>query len=321
MGMGLTFICLDSNTPQSFRKVDKNRPKRRYPLVIQQSLRGALMSSDILSLIDFEGTFQANGYFPSKILGTDFTKHQNEFLKLIESVDKDATAVKAGYSQSVTNLISDQFAQYLTRISEPLLQKGYVKKILPFPRIIDINCSYSFYNEEAVKNPTHAHLWHRDLDDIGPQLKIFIPLTDCSELNGQFSCISHKYANFADNLLDSELIDAKISEEYRATDSKFRLTDKTIRSNVPSSLILDFASRIGDVLLIDTNSTYHKGGLVLQRDEYRVMVQVTLGSITHSWYKPKNISEKVVRRVVKLYRKYFGKYTKIYNNRKITVLK
>ena len=279
------------------------------------------MSSDILSLTAFESTFLANGYFPSKILGDDFTTYQNEFLKLIESVAKDATSVKAGYSQSVTHLISAQFAQYLTRISEPLLQMGYVKRILPFPRIIDINCSYSFYNEEAVNNPTHAHLWHRDLDDIGPQLKIFIPLTNCSELNGQFSCISHKYANFGDNLLDSDLIDAKISEEYRATDPKFRLTDKTIRSNVPSNLILDFSSKIGDVLLIDTNSTYHKGGLVLEKNEYRVMVQVTLGSITHSWYKPKNISEKLLRRIVKIYRQKFGKFTKIYNNRKTTVLK
>jgi hypothetical protein len=279
------------------------------------------VSSDILSLIEFEGTFLANGYFPSKILGNNFATHQNEFLKLVESVDKDATAVKAGYSQSVTHLISEQFAQYLIAISEPLLQTGYVKRILPFPRIIDINCSYSFYNEEAVKNPTHAHLWHRDLDDIGPQLKIFIPLTNCSELNGQFSCISHKYANFGDNLLDSELIDAKISEDYRASDPKFRLTDKTIRSNVPSDLILDFSSRIGDVLLIDTNSTYHKGGLVLEKDEYRVMVQVTLGSITHSWYKPKNISERLLRKVVKIYRHYFGKYAKIYKNRKTTVLK
>jgi len=279
------------------------------------------MSRDILKLTDFESEFLANGYFASKILGNEFITYQSQFLELIESVDKDATAVKAGYSQSVTHLITDQFAQYLTSISEPLLQIKLVRQILPFPRIIDINCSYSFYNEEAVNNPTHAHLWHRDLDDIGPQLKIFIPLTNCSESNGQFSCISNKYANFEDNLLDSDLIDVKISEEYRATDSKSRLTDKTIRSNVPSNLILDFSSKIGEVLLIDTNSTYHKGGLVLAKNECRVMVQVTLGSITHSWYQPKNGSQKLLKAVVIKYRRRFGKFTKIYNNRKTTVLK
>lgn len=279
------------------------------------------MSRDSIDLKDFQNEFIANGYFASRIIGTEFSTHQTDFIKLIESVDKDAAAVKAGYSQNVTHLISTQFAQYLTSIAKPLLQMGFVKAILPFPKIIDINCSYSFYNKEAVTNPTHAHLWHRDLDDIGPQLKIFIPLTKCSELNGRFSCISHKYADFGDKLLDSSLINAEISEEYRATDHKFRLTDKTIRSNVPSNLIFDFSSEIGEVLLIDTNSTYHKGGLVLEESEYRVMVQVTLGSITHSWYKPNNFSQQLLRKIVKKYRRKFGKFTKIYNNRTTNVLK
>jgi hypothetical protein len=284
-------------------------------------LRGTRLTRDSIELTDFENEFSANGYFASGIIGTEFIAHQAEFLKLIESVDKDVAAVKSGYSQNVTHLVSAQFAQYLTSIAEPLLQLGYVKKILPFPKIIDINCSYSFYNKEAVKNPTHAHLWHRDLDDIGPQLKIFIPLTKCSESNGRFSCISHKYADFGDKLLDSSLINAEISEEYRATDPKFRLTDKTVRKNVPTNLILDFSSEIGDVLLIDTNSTYHKGGLVLEESEYRIMVQVTLGSITHSWNKPNNFSQQILRKIVMRYRRKFGKFTKIYNSRKTTVLK
>lgn len=159
-------------------------------------LRGVLLSRDSIDLNDFKNEFIANGFFASRILGAGFSAHQTEFLKLVESVDKDAAAVKAGYSQNVTHLISTQFAQYLTSIAEPLLQVRYIRKILPFPKIIDINCSYSFYNKDAVANPTHAHLWHRDLDDIGPQLKIFIPLTKCSEKNGRFSCISHKYADF-----------------------------------------------------------------------------------------------------------------------------
>ncbi len=269
-------------------------------------------------LSGFENEMSTEGFYKSRVSGHELKIFAEEILGQLSGVSLDPSIIGAGYSQDISNLISPEFTKYLTSIAQPLLRNKWVRNNLPLPQIVNIMCSYSFFNEHAVRNATHAHLWHRDLDDFGPQLKIFIPLTPCNEANGQFSCLSNRIAGWKDSLLDSELIrklESSPLDEYRKSDGRNRITDKTLRRNVSPESILDFSAQIGDVLLIDTNSTYHKGGLILQDGAFRVMVQVTIGSATHSWYKPSSVASKATRRVLMLYRSKFGKFTKIFNKR------
>ena len=269
-------------------------------------------------LSKFEKEIGTEGFFRTFVPDEELKSFAREIENRISEISLDPSVIGAGYSQDISMLISPGFTKYLTSIAEPLLRNKWVKKNLPFPRIVNIMCSYSFFNEDAVKNATHAHLWHRDLDDFGPQLKIFVPLTPCNETNGQFSCLSNRIAGWKDLLLDSELIqklESSPEDEYRKSDGSNRITDKTLRKSVPANTILDFTSKIGDLLLIDTNSTYHKGGLILENGAFRIMVQVTIGSATHAWYNPTSIAPKVFQSVLRLYRSKFGKFTKIFNNR------
>ena len=48
-------------------------------------------------------------------------------------------------------------------------------------------------------------------------------------------------------------------------------------------LSTDLISGGDDILFVDTNNCYHKGGQVLKKHSKRYMIIVTIGSITHSF--------------------------------------
>ena len=258
------------------------------------------------------------GFYRTRISDEIIHEYAKSMNLSLGDIELDEEIIKSGYSQNVTQLISPDFKKFLEQLAEPLLRSSYVRKIVPFPRVIDVHCSVSVYNRDAVQNTTHAHLWHRDADDLGPQFKIFVPLTSCDELNGQFSCLSTEIAGWGDQLLDQTLVEKYSSlpdNDYRKSDASSRLTDRTLRSNVPSESILDFTSEVGDVLLVDTNSCYHKGGLVLTEGARRLMVQITVGSITHLWVRPPKGLPRLAYKVVRACRNAFGKSAKIRRER------
>ena len=59
-----------------------------------------------------------------------------------------------------------------------------------FPSLLKIRVLKSKFNDVAFKNPSHAMLWHRDLDDVFSQLKFIIPLNSTNKENGAFQYIS-----------------------------------------------------------------------------------------------------------------------------------
>lgn len=270
-----------------------------------------------------EKKLKKHGFFLSAVQPDEILKCAETIQSQLRSLELDSEIIKKGYSQDISHLLTQDFKNYLTSLVMPLLKLRYFKKIMPFPRLVSIFCSYSFFNKESITNTTHAHLWHRDLDDFGPQIKLFIPLTPCSEANGQFSALSNTFAGWGDYLQDSSLLNRNSSttqSEYAKSDALSRLTDKVLRSNVAPEYIFDFSAKVGEVLFVDTNSTYHKGGLVTDANEYRIMVQLTIGSITHSWFNPKSIGGIIIKKIFWIYRSRFGKYTRIFKKRKPTVL-
>lgn len=267
---------------------------------------------------DSEQSLRNKGFYRTRISDEIIHEYAKSMNRSLGDIELDSEIMKKGYSQNVTQLISPNFKKFLEQLAEPALRNSYIRKIVPFPRVIDVHCLYSVYNRDAVQNPTHAHLWHRDADNLGPQFKIFVPLSSCGGLNGQFSCLSTEIAGWGDQLLHQTLVE-KYSfvpeNDYRKSDALSRLTDRTLRSNVPRDSILDFTSEIGDVLLVDTNSCYHKGGLVLTEGSHRLMEQITVGSITHLWVKPPKGPPRLAYKVVRACRNAFGKSAKIRRER------
>lgn len=270
-----------------------------------------------------ERKIKRDGFFLSSVQPDEILKYVETIQSQLSSLELDEDIIKKGYSQDISHLLTEDFKNYLISLVKPLLKLRYFRKIMPFPRLVSVLCVYSFFNKESITNTTHAHLWHRDLDDFGPQIKLFIPLTPCSEANGQFSALSNTFAGWGDYLQDSSLVNRNSSStetEYAKSDALNRLTDNVLRSNAAPEYIFDFSAKVGEVLFIDTNSTYHKGGLVTDANQYRIMVQVTIGSITHSWFTPKSICGITVKKIFWMYRSRFGKYTRLFKKRKPTVL-
>ena len=238
-----------------------------------------------------------------KIMGMTLVKLPKKVIDLFEALEihvhnapKDLSRINKGYSCIID--IPNNNYNILKKFGDNLANSRVFKRYLIHPRLIAINLLYSAHDPLAVESPTHAHLWHRDRDDEGRQLKLFIPITNCTADNGMFSALSAECVGFNNYLLDRKLIEESeyygdMGEEYRASD-RVRLSDTTIRSNFGGGgKIFDFQNSPGQALLIDTNRCYHKGGLVLKEAAHRVMIQLTFGSFTHSWL-PKSRTRMVV---------------------------
>lgn len=196
---------------------------------------------------------------------------------------KDESWVRQGYSQVITESLDPNLLAYFQKLSEALCTQSFTKSYLWFPKVTGIRVLWSFFDEETTKvSLTHAHLWHRDLDDpFGPQLKIMIPLMDTTIENGRFSVCSKAVCRLQQELRDSRISAAHYgTDEYLKTDT-VRVTDSTMREHFQSQ-IGDIDTTLGEAVLVDTNSCYHKGGLITQPNRERILVEITLGSLSHS---------------------------------------
>lgn len=225
-----------------------------------------------------------------KIMGMTLVTLPKQVLDLFEALEiavhnapKDLTRINKGYSCIID--IPNHSLKILKTFGDNLVNSRVFKRYLFNPRLVAINLLYSAYDPKAVENPTHAHLWHRDRDDHGRGLKLMIPVTNCTADNGMFSALSAECVGFNNYLYDKKLIKkaemyGDMGDDYKASDC-VRLNDITIRSNFEGK-VFDFQNSLGRALLVDTNLCYHKGGLVLKQGDYRIMIQLTFGSFTHS---------------------------------------
>jgi len=217
----------------------------------------------------------------SSMISNDLIAPTSDIDELLSSSTLEPSIIKSGYSHPIE--VPMYLYPIIESIGQLLASSKLARNYLFRPSLVNILSSLSTFNKEAVSDPTHAHLWHRDADDIGRQLKLFIPLNKCGPDNGMFSALSSSCINYYNYILDKRLILRSDSEddEYRKSD-RTRINDSVLRRSF-NDFIYDFKAMPGEALLIDTNRCYHKGGLVTQDGMFRQMVQVTVGSPTHTW--------------------------------------
>ena len=236
-----------------------------------------------------------------------------EIINNAKRIETSAEDQKSGYSTDIYEYLDNETKLKLNQLALKFLQYEIVKKYLIFPSLLKIRVLKSKFNDVAFKNPSHAMLWHRDLDDVFSQLKFIIPLNSTNKENGAFSVSSKKIAS-----RDKILIDKKLLMELKNSKDEYRKEDEVRVSNEMfqkkfSSSIYEFVGDFSDILIVDTNKCYHKGGQVLSEGLERYMLHFHIGSPTNSFHprmnsKSKNLinlihlfSARFVRMLVKIY--------------------
>ena len=191
-----------------------------------------------------------------------------------------------GYSNDIYKYLPSNLKDYLKKFSLEILTKNsWIRHYIFLPRLLSIQVLNTSFNLKAFNNPTHAMLWHRDADDLYHHIKVQVPLGEISKQNGIFSCADRKICSINHKLVDKELYNNSINsnDEYRASD-KIRISDEKMHKYFKDQ-IYNFESNISDILFIDTNYCYHRGGLIIDQSKTRNLLTITYGGVTHQWNK------------------------------------
>tara|TARA_Y100000589_G_scaffold144391_2_gene137904 strand:+ start:1531 stop:2475 length:945 start_codon:yes stop_codon:yes gene_type:complete len=129
--------------------------------------------------------------------------------------------------------------------------RSYNLKYFGFnPRIHKIELLYNIPNKNLKEEGSKS--WHRDLDCDFKNIKLFMPISKISLNNGPFFYLK-------DEKYNSRFKSLKTNYYQNDSWKRGRVSNKTINKygkNIDSFLSL----KKGDLLLIDTVNTYHKGG-------------------------------------------------------------
>jgi len=216
--------------------------------------------------------FLQNGYLNQKFqVDLDFVKFA-DYIKKLQLPLNSATEEKKGYSNNVFNIIDKKNKNFIENFANEFKKRNnFIDKVLISPRLLDIGIFKSYYNEDVVKDPTHAMLWHRDLDDFFPQVKVFLPLHKIDARNGTLHYANKNICKENVTLIDDELLKSLNKEdEYRYTNN-VRVSNTTFLKYFKES-IREFKGDIGDCLFIDSNNCYHRGGQVLEKNLQRNII-------------------------------------------------
>ena len=251
----------------------------------------------MLNLLDInkEVFFKKHGFFKIK------NPENFNFLELLENVKKIDTDTKhqeSGYSTDIYDLLDDDIKFKLNQLANKYVNYDVVKKYLSFPSLLKIRVLKSKFNEKAFQEPTHAMLWHRDFDDVFSQLKFIIPLSFTTISNGAFTVSSKQIAARSTMFVDKNMLDKlnKSNNTYRKKDES-RITDKTFKKKF-GNFIYEYIGDSSDILIVDTNRCYHKGGQVLTKGLERYMVHFHIGSPTNSFHPNMNLKKKKLSNLI-----------------------
>ena len=209
-----------------------------------------------------------------------------EKIKMHSEFHPDHENIKGGYSIGAGHLLVGEHRKYFEDFGNFLCKQKFVRDYVNLPKLVDISVMYTLYNAEAAATPTHAHLWHRDGGDSREYITIEIPLVACTAANGMFSVMSKRVCSKEKSLRDAPMIErfsGMLANDYRHSDHLYRLSDPTVRGSIAKENIFDFENELGDALLVDTGRCYHKGAHILGPGEYRLMVQLMIGGLSHDW--------------------------------------
>lgn len=245
------------------------------------------------------------GFYQDKIEPDySFAKFANYITNLKIPIDTSWKQEK-GYSYDISNFIDKENKNFIEKFAKNFFYKNkWLNKILINPRILKIEISRSEYNVKAKINPTHAMLWHRDLDDFFSQIKVFIPLHKVNIDNGAFSYAEKSICKINQKLVDVKLVNKlRFNNDPYLAEDKIRITNETFLKYFLNKIRV-FEGNLGDILFIDTNNCYHKGAQILRQGLQRNMLVFHFGGITHGWndHSSYNIFEKILVRVLRMFK-------------------
>lgn len=234
------------------------------------------------------------------------TSHIRQINFNLDQDDSLRETLRAGYS--IPFRLPFELSLEILELGESLCKQPPISNYLRKPTLINILASYSIFDSLANTNPTHAHLWHKDFDDRRPQIKVMIPFSPCSEENGCFKVVS-KSVTPKDFIRDArmEKIRGDHENEYFRQDL-VRVTDETMLELAADQIFaLETDGSDGTAMMVDTNSCYHKGGLVKCPGQYRVMVQITIGEPTHMWLEERSTIRNASAHLKSWIKRYFNR--------------
>jgi len=248
--------------------------------------------------------FKHGFHKPNNIENFDFSS----LLENAKKIDANSDDQKSGYSTDIYEYLDEESKTKLKQLSLRLLNYKIVKKYLLFPSVLKIRVLKAKFNKDAFEDPSHAMLWHRDLDDVFSQLKLIIPLNSNSKENGAFSVCSKKIATRDQILIDNIMINklASSKDNYRNEDI-VRVSDETFKKKF-SNFIFEFSGDKSELLIVDTNRCYHKGGLVLFEGLERYMIHFHIGSPTNSFHPNMNLKNK---NLLKITHYFLGRFVRM----------
>lgn len=259
--------------------------------------------------IDFISRFKKLGFCFIDLNPSALHELQTAALSKVSFIDIDLNVIRSGASINITDIFSTEELSKLQEIGLAITNSRLVKSYIPFPELIGTSINYSIYDERAFAHQTHAHIWHRDADDCIPQLKVLIPLVNTNKENGMFSFIPKNYTPWNESLVDNTIVNRLSAEDSDFVRSDIaRVSDEKMRSSKLSHHICDFESRVGEAVMIDTNSCYHKGGLIADKDHFRLLAQITIGcSLTHMWKDESSaLGSRLRRHIRKAFSTFYG---------------
>ncbi|MDA8835242.1 hypothetical protein N9N31_02840 [Candidatus Pelagibacter bacterium] len=244
------------------------------------------------------------GYY---LVKTKYSSSDQAIFRVITNFKYKNLNKKKGYSIDIFDQLGSKIIKEIySFVKKQFNRNEWIKQYIFLPKILKVEVLCSTYNNLDSKIPTRAMLWHRDADDIFGHIKMIIPISKINKNNGMFSCLSRIHCHRLQYLRDKKFIKSlKNKNKYYKADQS-RLSDPTIRKHF-SKDIFDFKSAGDDILFIDTNNCYHKGGQVLKKHSKRYMIIVTIGSITHSfnsYFSEKRFNFiKMIAKSMKIYKK------------------
>ena len=225
--------------------------------------------------------FLKNGYLQEKVkIDSDFVKFA-DYIKKFQLPLNFSFAEKKGYPNDIFDILEKENKNFIVNFANEFKKRNnFINKVLISSSLLQIGVYKSYYNEDAIRDPTHAMLWHRDFDDFVPHVYVFLPLSKTDARNGALHYINKDICKENEILIDDELLKSLNKEdEYRYTD-RVRVSNTTMSRHFKES-IREFKGDIGDALFIDTNNCYHRGGRVLEKNLQRDMLVLSFGGITH----------------------------------------
>jgi len=231
--------------------------------------------------------FYNKGYFfiKTELVNKFYNKFKNELNSInIESL------IKKNLTNVTDNLNSSDKSKFYSFSIKDQFKPSFVDSLDLFLKDkIILNQIYSRLGFEVAMNNFEIYLnhynpdsgeegpklWHRDDDSISGQLKLFFIINDLDESSGGFFY-------FIPRNIIKQYQKLDISDSRKKLDSwyKYRKTDEELKKviNLDENK-LTYGKKNPELLIIDTNDCYHKGGHIKSKNSYRVMVMAVYSPI------------------------------------------